>query len=126
VEFDAEYMLARELCILPPRHRSLLLMKQICCISIGFILTVFTVATIAHAAAPRQPNILLILADDIGYSDYGCYGGEIRTPNIDRRAGEGLRFTQFYNNAVCVPTRYSLLTGLYPRYVGSQHRIGLS
>lgn len=61
------------------------------------------------------PNILLIMADDMGYSDIGCYGSEIRTPNLDRLAREGLRFTQFYNNAKCIPTRASILTGLYPR-----------
>ena len=64
--------------------------------------------------APR-PNVLLILADDLGFSDIGLYGGEIRTPNLDRLAGEGLRFTQFYNCAVCVNTRGALLTGLHPR-----------
>jgi len=69
----------------------------------------------AAEAAPSRPNIVLILADDLGYSDLGCYGGEIPTPNLDRLAGEGLRFTQFYNCAVCVTTRASLLTGLYPR-----------
>ena len=64
-----------------------------------------------------KPNIVLILADDMGYSDLGCYGGEIATPNLDRLAANGLRFTQFYNNAVCSPTRASLLTGLYPQQV---------
>jgi arylsulfatase A-like enzyme len=68
------------------------------------------------AETPPRPNIVLILADDIGYSDYGCYGGEIATPNIDRLAREGLQFTQFYNNAVCVPTRASVMTGLFPRH----------
>lgn len=62
-----------------------------------------------------RPNIVLILADDLGYSDLGCYGSEIPTPNLDRLASEGIRFTQFYNCAVCVTTRASLLTGLYPR-----------
>jgi arylsulfatase A-like enzyme len=62
-----------------------------------------------------RPNIVLIVADDLGYSDIGCYGGEIHTPNIDRLAAAGLRFSQFYNNALCVPTRASLMTGLYPR-----------
>ncbi len=76
----------------------------------------------ATAAEPaRRPNIVLILADDVGYSDYGCFGSEIATPNIDQLAADGLKFTQFYNNAVCVPTRYSLLTGLYPRYVGEKN-----
>ena len=65
-----------------------------------------------------QPNILLIMADDMGYSDIGCYGGEINTPNIDRLAENGLRFSQFYNEAVCCPTRASLLTGLHPTQAG--------
>ena len=60
-----------------------------------------------------KPNIVLIVADDIGISDIGCYGGEILTPNIDRLAREGLRFTTFYNMAKCDPTRSSMLTGLY-------------
>ena len=64
-----------------------------------------------------RPNIVLIMADDMGYSDLGCYGGEIRTPNLDCLAEGGLRFTHFYNNGLCVPTRASLLTGLYPGQV---------
>jgi arylsulfatase A-like enzyme len=68
--------------------------------------------------AAASPNILLILADDLGYSDVGCYGGEIRTPTLDRLAGNGLRFTQFYNCTRCCPTRASLLTGLYPHQAG--------
>lgn len=70
----------------------------------------------AQAAAPApRPNVLLILADDLGFSDLGSYGGEIRTPNLDRLAAEGRRHTQFYNNAVCNVSRASLMTGLYPR-----------
>ncbi len=65
-----------------------------------------------------RPNIVLIMADDMGYSDLGCFGGEIHTPNLDRLAGGGVRFTHFYNNAVCAPTRASLLTGLYPQQLG--------
>ena len=65
-----------------------------------------------------RPNIVVILADDLGYSDIGSYGGEIRTPNLDRLAADGLRFTQFYNTARCYPTRASLLTGLYPHQAG--------
>ena len=57
---------------------------------------------------------MVILADDMGFSDLGCYGGEIRTPNLDAFAAGGLRFAQFYNNARCCPTRGSLLTGLSP------------
>jgi arylsulfatase len=70
------------------------------------------------AAKPSRPNVLLILCDDLGYSDLGCYGGEIRTPNLDRLAADGTRFTQFYNCAVCVMTRAALLTGLHPRQGG--------
>jgi arylsulfatase len=71
----------------------------------------------------RRPNIVIILADDMGYSDIGCYGGEIETPNIDRLAQNGLRFTQFYNTARCCPTRASLLTGLYPHQAGVGHMV---
>ena len=67
---------------------------------------------------PGKPNIVLIMADDMGYSDIGCYGGEINTPNIDKLAKEGVRFTRFYNNAWCSPSRASLITGLYPQQVG--------
>lgn len=74
------------------------------------------------AAAPR-PNILLILADDLGFSDLGCYGSSIATPNLDRLAAGGLRFTQFYNAARCCPTRASLLTGLYPHQAGVGHML---
>lgn len=66
----------------------------------------------------NKPNILLILADDLGFSDLGCYGGEINTPNLDQLAADGLRFTQFYNSARCCPSRASLLTGLYPHQAG--------
>ncbi|MDB5323088.1 MAG: Arylsulfatase [Phycisphaerales bacterium] len=74
-------------------------------------------STRAAADAPR-PNIILILADDMGFSDLGCYGGEIHTPHIDRLAKEGVRFAQFYNMARCCPTRAALLTGLYPHQAG--------
>jgi arylsulfatase len=69
-------------------------------------------------AQPPRPNILLILADDLGFSDVGCFGAEIATPNLDKIASEGVRFTQFYNAARCCPTRASLLTGLYPHEAG--------
>lgn len=65
-----------------------------------------------------RPNIVLIMVDDMGYSDLGCYGSEIPTPNINGLAKDGLRFTQFYNAARCCPTRASLLTGLYPHQAG--------
>ena len=66
----------------------------------------------------KQPNIILVMADDLGWSDIGCYGGEINTPHIDSLARDGLSFTQFYNNSICGPTRASLLTGLYCQQVG--------
>ena len=71
----------------------------------------------AGATAVR-PNIVLIVADDMGYSDIGCYGGEMKTPNIDRLAAGGLRFSHFHNSARCCPSRASLLTGLYPHQAG--------
>lgn len=65
----------------------------------------------------KRPNIIVIMADDMGFSDAGCYGGEIQTPNIDRLAGNGLKFNQFYNASRCCPTRASLMTGQYPHKV---------
>ncbi|MGO9109389.1 MAG: arylsulfatase [Thermoguttaceae bacterium] len=74
------------------------------------------------AADPvRKPNIVVILVDDMGFSDIGCYGSEIPTPNLDKLAAAGLRFTQFYNTARCCPTRASLLTGLYSHQAGMGH-----
>jgi arylsulfatase A-like enzyme len=73
-------------------------------------------ATQAAADAPR-PNIVLVLADDLGFSDLGCYGGMIDTPNLDRLAAGGLRFTQFYNTARCWPTRGAILTGYYAQQI---------
>ncbi|MFW6163474.1 MAG: arylsulfatase [Planctomycetota bacterium] len=77
-------------------------------------------ARAARAADPKRPNILLLMADDMGFSDIGCYGGETRTPHLDRLAKSGIRFTHFYNNAKCAPTRASLLTGLYDHAVGTR------
>jgi arylsulfatase len=71
-----------------------------------------------NAAVTRRPNIVVILADDMGYSDIGCFGGEIQTPAIDALAAGGLRFTHFHNTARCCPSRASLLTGLYPHQAG--------
>ena len=75
----------------------------------------------AHAAGAPRPNIIVIMSDDMGYSDLGCYGGEIETPNLDALAQGGVRFTQFYNTARCCPTRAALLTGLYPHQAGIGH-----
>jgi arylsulfatase len=70
---------------------------------------------------PARPNLVVILSDDMGYSDLGCYGGEISTPNLDRLARGGVRFTQFYNTARCCPSRATLLTGLYAHQAGVGH-----
>src|SRR4051794_39902554 len=78
-------------------------------------------ATSPSAAAARRPNIVVIMADDMGYSDASCMGGEIPTPNIDRLAREGVTFTQFYNTSRCCPTRAALMTGLYPHRAGVGH-----
>ncbi len=73
---------------------------------------------LAAEAKASRPNIVIILADDLGWSDLGCYGGEIQTPNLDRLAAGGMRFGKFYNGARCCPSRASLLTGLYPHAAG--------
>src|SRR6478672_7240874 len=73
------------------------------------------------AVAADKPNVVIILSDDMGFSDLGCYGGEIRTPNLDALAAGGLRFTQFYNTARCCPTRAALLTGMYSHQAGVGH-----
>ncbi|MEA3225699.1 MAG: sulfatase-like hydrolase/transferase [Planctomycetota bacterium] len=101
----------------------------------GFIkamgLGVAALATPGCAGSPqlraknyRRPNIVLIMADDMGYSDIGCYGGEINTPNLNGLAAKGVRFTQFYNTARCCPTRASLMTGLYQHQAGVGHMMG--
>ena len=75
-------------------------------------------ALVGTLSAADRPDIVVILADDMGFSDIGCYGSEISTPNLDALAANGLRFTQFYNTGRCCPTRASLLTGLYPHQTG--------
>src|ERR671919_2717029 len=87
------------------------------------IISTFAVLLIFRQLAPsglaaERPNVVLIMGDDMGYSDLGCYGGEIATPNLDRLAANGLRFTRFYNCTRCCPSRASLLSGLYPHQAG--------
>ncbi|MBD3675270.1 MAG: arylsulfatase [Planctomycetaceae bacterium] len=91
-----------------------------------FLLTVSVTGTLyadncTATAHDSRPNIILIMSDDMGYSDIGCYGGEIDTPNLNRLASNGLRFTQFYNTGRCCPTRACLLTGVYPHQAGVGH-----
>ncbi|MEI7421980.1 MAG: arylsulfatase [Prolixibacteraceae bacterium] len=84
-------------------------------------LTLASVLSLQVAVAQKRPNIIVILVDDMGFSDIGCYGSETPTPNLDALASKGLRFTQFYNCARCCPTRASLLTGLYSHQTGIGH-----
>ena len=83
---------------------------------------------LADESAPvpkkKRPNVIVILADDMGFSDIGCYGSEIHTPNLDRLANTGVRFSQAYNTARCCPSRAALLTGLYPHQAGIGHMVG--
>lgn len=83
----------------------------------GFILTLGCLFLNSASGLDKRPNFLIIVADDLGFSDIGCYGGEIQTPNLDRLGYEGLRFTQFYNTTRCWPTRSSLLTGYYAQQI---------
>src|SRR5262245_19371854 len=79
------------------------------------------VAAKAQAIAPVKPNILVILADDQGFSDWGCFGSEIPTPNIDALAAGGLSFTNFFVTPRCSPSRAALLTGAWPHQAGMGH-----
>jgi arylsulfatase A-like enzyme len=81
----------------------------------------FALVTAGNVYAAGKPNIVVILADDMGFSDLGCYGSEIATPNLNRLAENGVRFTQFYNTGRCCPTRAALLTGLYSHQAGVGH-----
>jgi arylsulfatase len=96
-------------------------------ISIG-LLAIIVVAIFAAGCTTKevkQPNVLLIMVDDLGFSDVGCFGGEIKTPNLDRLASSGLRFTNFNNCARCWPTRAALLTGYYPQQIGRDNAPGI-
>src|SRR5271155_3139363 len=83
----------------------------------------FVGGALAQPVPTKRPNIVVILCDDMGFSDLGCYGGEIATPNLDKLASNGVRFTQFYNTARCCPTRAALLTGLYSHHAGIGHMV---
>src|ERR687895_8913 len=90
---------------------------------IGCVIVLALCGPVAAADPPKTPNIVVVLTDDMGFSDLGCYGGEIDTPNLDKLAAGGVRFSQFYNTARCCPTRASLLTGLYPHQAGVGHMV---
>jgi arylsulfatase A-like enzyme len=91
-----------------------------------WLLSLLPCLSLGQQETPKRPNIILILLDDLGFSDFGCYGSEIRTPNIDRLAARGIRFTQFYSAAKCIPTRTSVLTGLYWQSAGLGIQRGLT
>ena len=87
------------------------LMKALC-------LFLVSILTVTFSLQAKPPNVVIIMGDDMGFSDLGCYGGEIQTPTLDKLAANGLRFTQFYNTARCCPTRASLLSGMYQHQAG--------
>ena len=101
-----------------------LLSLNVACLLVFFLHVGYVSADSAKRLSSSRPNIIVILADDLGFSDLGCYGSEINTPALDRMADEGLRFTQFYNGARCCPTRAALLTGLYPHQAGIGYMTG--
>ncbi|NJL19509.1 MAG: sulfatase-like hydrolase/transferase [Bdellovibrionaceae bacterium] len=91
-----------------------------CCLALAVLVRLGD----ASAAGQEPPNILVVLADDMGWSDAGCYGGEIDTPHLDDLAAGGIRFTDFYNTGRCWPTRTALVTGYYPQQVNMDPRAG--
>ena len=101
-------------------------MKKLSCLALtALLLAPLGALPAADAPAPaHKPNIIVILADDMGYSDLGCYGSEIPTPNLDALAKDGLRFTQFYNTSRCCPSRAAILTGLYSHEAGIGRMLG--
>lgn len=97
--------------------------RYFCCVTIIFIFLEVVAPAFAQnkkleKPVPQKSNIVLIMADDLGFSDIGSYGSEIKTPNLDKLAQGGIRFRQFYNNSICAPTRASLLSGQYQHMAG--------
>ncbi|WP_419190098.1 arylsulfatase [Stieleria marina] len=96
--------------------------RAVFCVALAsFLVTQGTRPSAMADETAARPNIVIVLVDDLGYSDIGCYGSEIETPNLDKLAEGGLRFTQFYNSGRCCPTRASLMTGLHPHQAGIGH-----
>ena len=93
-------------------------LRNVVLIVLGFAPAAPVEAQQQQASQPQRPTIVVILADDLGYSDLGCYGSEIQTPNLDKLAQQGVRFTEFYNSARCCPSRATLMTGLYQHQAG--------
>lgn len=97
---------------------NLIRLKMLCFFIMGILISCISNFNSFAQKIAQKPNIVVIMADDMGYSDIGCFGSEIATPNLDKLAADGLRLSQFYNAARCCPTRASLLTGLYPHMAG--------
>ncbi len=113
---------------LPPANSPGRLLHRFVTLVVTGFLVILAVGSVKQglcAGSSSVPNIVLILADDMGFSDIGCYGGEIRTPNLDRLAAGGLRFSQCYNCALCGPSRSAIMTGLHPHQVGIFNWTGL-
>ncbi|QOV90558.1 arylsulfatase [Humisphaera borealis] len=100
------------------------MLRTACAVVCVLTAVVFTWPSDAAETSPARPNVVIILADDLGYSDVGCYGGEIETPNLDKLAANGVRFTSFYNTARCWPTRSAILSGYYPQQIGMDPQTG--
>jgi arylsulfatase A-like enzyme len=100
------------------------MIETIPAIRMKVIIAIATLLMVHPLGAAEKPNIVLIMVDDMGFSDIRPYGGEIDTPHLDSLAKNGLRFTQFYNSARCCPTRATLMTGLHPHEVGIGHMTG--
>jgi arylsulfatase A-like enzyme len=107
-----------------PSLDRILMKKPFTSIALFGVLTASAMTATCSAAEESRPNIIVVLVDDMGWSDIGCYGSEISTPNLDALASQGVRFTQFYNTGRCSPTRASLLTGHYPHQAGMGHLDG--
>jgi arylsulfatase len=103
------------------KYRQVILFKKYFTLFIVSSFSFFISTAASAQALNKKPNIIVILTDDMGFSDIGCYGSEINTPNIDKLAKNGVRFSHFYNTARCSPSRASLLTGLYPHQAGMGH-----
>ena len=98
--------------------------KKICYLSVaGFCCAIFWVANLTDAIANERPNIVIILADDLGWADVGYHGSDIETPNIDRIAKEGVKLNRFYATPFCSPTRAALMTGRDPLKLGVAYSV---
>jgi len=107
-----------------PTPKATVMNRTLLCFALCFALVGTLHNQNTHADQPTRPNIIVVLVDDMGFSDIGCYGGEIATPCLDALAAGGIRFTQFYNTGRCCPTRAALLTGLYSHQAGVGHMMG--